>query len=305
MKKNNRVVGVIGVSAHKSNFNADFEGMPRSNNKGFDASHASLKFPIRKYMQRAGLPVYYKKVLNPKDMSYLKPAESYATMFGELKSDTKLEVTKNLLTCADVHNFGATFAEKSNNISLPGAVQITDGINIYEDASVDTNDCLNPFVNSTSDKAGNTTMGNGSVLDEGHFVFGFNVNPDNYNELIGVIDGFNGYEEEMYQAFKKGAMLGVTLYGSVAKAGCDNEFALFVNFKENSLANLSNLHNYIKFYKDEDKNVFDLTVLSQYISKFAEQIDSVEVFYNEITSDIVFPKIEGVEIITDSILGVA
>ena len=38
----------MGISVHKANLNADFEGNQGSNSFGFDASHASLKYPYRR-----------------------------------------------------------------------------------------------------------------------------------------------------------------------------------------------------------------------------------------------------------------
>lgn len=289
-KKNNRVAGVIGVSVHKANLNADFEGNPRSNSFGFDASHASLKYPYREWWNIRGYKVYYLKELGEK-MQYLKPKEKFEKISKEkLKQNQKEKVIKNLLNCVDVHNFGATFAEAKNNISIRGAVQFTDGINIYEDAEIDRISLLNPFVNSKSDDANQTTLGNRAVLNEAHFVFGFTVMPHVYDNYIEKVDDLEGYTEENYQLFKKASLSAVTEYQSVAKAGCENEFALFVNFKEDSLVAVSELHRLISYVKEDDFGVFDMTRLTQYLNKFAEDIDNVELYYNEF-----WCKFEGLE----------
>lgn len=280
-KKNNRVAGIIGVSVHKANLNADFEGNPRSNSFGFDASHASLKYPYREWWKTRGHKVYYLREFG-KNMEYMKPKEKFEKISNEkLKQNQKEKVVKNLLDCVDVHNFGATFAETKNNVSIRGVVQPTDGINIYEDAEIDRTSLLNPFVNSKSDDAGNTTLGSRAVLNEAHFVFGFTVMPHVYDKYIGKIDGFEGYTEENYQLFKKASLSAVTEYQSVAKAGCKNEFALFVNFKEGSLVAVSELHTFISYQKEDNLGIFDATRLTQYLNKFAEDIDNVELYYDE------------------------
>lgn len=45
-------------------------------------------------------------------------------------------------------NFGATFAEKKQNISITGAVQIGQGFNKYKKSNIETQDILSPFRNS-------------------------------------------------------------------------------------------------------------------------------------------------------------
>lgn len=311
MKKENRVVGILGVACHSSNFNADFQGYPRSNNKGFIASHASMKYPMRRYMEELGHQVFYSRRQVPvkgkggvRDLVYVKLKESYECLFDtKLKKNNKAEVAENLLKCADVHNHGVTFAEEGNNMGIAGAVQITDGINIYDEASVCLTETLSPFI--SSEEKQNTSIGDRAVLDEAHFVFGFNVNPRAYDYLEDLIDGFEGYQEEMYQIFKAAALAGVSLQYSASKAGCANEFGLFVNFKNNSLANLANLHMGVNFYKEEEEdkefNIFDLTDVFKQIEHFKEEIESVEIYYNEVTSKLKYPEIEDLKVIEKTI----
>lgn len=307
-KKMNRVAGVVGIGVYKANFNADFEGNPRNSNGVFDASHASLKYPIRQYLNKRGHKIYYLKEVADKNYEYLEAKERYEKIFDtKLSKDNKGTVVKNLLSSVDVHNFGATFAESKKNVGISGAVQITEGINIYEDAEIDRTALLNPFINSKKDnkskkediseeddskkeKPEQTTMGSRAVLNEAHFVFGFTVNPDNYDHHIGIIDGFDGYSEEYYQLFKEASLNAVTEYQSVAKAGCENEFAIFVNLKQGSLACLANLQNYVSFAKEDKIGVFDLSRLVAYINRFANEVENVEIYYNEIAC-----KFEGLD----------
>ena len=55
------------------------------------------------------------------------------------------EVLKNIFTAIDVKNFGATFAEAGNNISITGAVQIGQGFNKYVDTDAEEQQILSPF----------------------------------------------------------------------------------------------------------------------------------------------------------------
>lgn len=168
-------------------------------------------------------------------------------------------------------------------MGINGAVQITDGINIYEDAEIDSSPLMASFANPNSNNASQTSLGRRSVLTEAHFVFGFTVYPDNYDQYIGKIDDFKGYTEEIYQLFKKASLSAVTEYQSVAKDGCANEFALFVNFKEDCLVSVTNLHLYIDYYKENNIGVFDVTRLVKYLNKFTKDIENIELYYNEVS----------------------
>ena len=136
-----RVYGVIGVSSKMANWNADFSGYPRSLSDGtIFGSDKALKYPMRKMWDNEGKKVLYMKSMNfskKNDTITLVPnslKERYEKLFAvdDLKKckDNK-EVLTNLMTAVDVKNFGATFAEAKNNISITGAVQFGQGINKY------------------------------------------------------------------------------------------------------------------------------------------------------------------------------
>lgn len=57
----------------------------------------------------------------------------------------------NLFQAADVKNFGATFAEEKNNISITGAVQFGQGFNKYEGTSPEEQQILSPFRDGSKD----------------------------------------------------------------------------------------------------------------------------------------------------------
>ena len=89
-------------------------------------------------------------------------------------------------------------------------------------------------------------------------MYHFSVNPQNYDEYKNIIDGFTGYTKEAYEKFKEGALIGATALNTNSKVGCENEFALFIECKEDSDLYLSNLDKYVSFEKGEDKNIINL-----------------------------------------------
>ena len=75
--------------------------------------------------------------------------------------------------------------------------------------------------------------------------------------------------------------------------GCENEFALFVECKEDSKLYLANLDQYIKFEKQEEgKNIINLSELEEILEQenVKTQIEKVEIYYNSYTTDLVGVK---------------
>lgn len=289
----NRVQGVIGISSVMANWNADFTGRPKCTSDGdIFGSDKALKYSIRRYMNNNGYKVLFFKSykadgkeekLQPKDLN-----ERYAEIFNSKvdKQTSSKEVLKNLFSAVDVMNFGATFAVADQNISLMGVVQIGQGFNKYEDSTSEVQDILSPFRNSKKGEADASTLGKQIISNEAHYFYSFSVNPRNYDEYKGLIDDFNGYTNEAYEAFKEGALVGATALNTCSKTGCENEFALFVEFKEDTKAYLPNLDKYIEFEKG-DKNIIDLTKLEILQNeKILNSIEKIEVYYNPYTTEL-------------------
>src|SRR3712207_5527108 len=74
------------------------------------------------------------------------------------KKDGK-EVLTNLFNAIDVKNFGASFAEEGNNISITGAVQIGQGFNKYEDSYAEVQQILSPFRDASKDRSEERRVG--------------------------------------------------------------------------------------------------------------------------------------------------
>ena len=252
---------------------------------------------MKKMWENQGEKVLYIKSLKV-DKGALIPKtlkERYEQLFPEKKLDKNtetIEVIKNLFKAIDVKNFGATFAEEGNNISITGAVQIGQGFNFYDESNTEVQDILSPFrdpkgkVNKETkenEDAKNSTLGTKIVSDEAHYFYPFNINPLAYKEFI-ELEITDGYTEEDYLKFKEAALSSATSFATNSKVGCDNEFGLFIETEEDFY--LPILTQYIKFEKGEEKNKITLN-LSTILKGVENHIKNIEIYYNPVTTEIV------------------
>lgn len=296
-----RVYGVLGISAVMANWNADFSGYPKTTTGGdIFGSDKAFKYPMKRMWADAGEKVLYIKSLHlmkekkngevnlvPRTLK-----ERYEQIFEveDLKKDKNVEdILKNLFQAVDVKNFGATFAEEGANISITGAVQIGQGFNKYADADPQEQNILSPFKDpKASEKskdgtdAKNSTLGTKIVCDEAHYFYPFAINSNVYNEFmeLGVTQG---YTDEDYVQFKKASLTAATSFSTNSKAGCENEFGMFIE-TENNLY-LPNLDKYITFEKEEDKNVIHV-VGNDFIKDVKDRVKSIEIYYNPLTTEL-------------------
>ena len=293
-----RVYGVIGIVSKMANWNADFTGYPKTTSDGSTfGSDKALKYPMKKMWENKGDKVLYIKSLKlsegKKGEVTVVPRslkERYEYIFGvkDLKQckDTS-EVLKNLFNAVDVKNFGATFAEEGNNISITGAVQIGQGFNKYDGTNPEEQQILSPFRDGSKDNAGseeakNSTLGTKIVSNEAHYFYPFTINPLAYKEFkeLSVTDG---YTEEDYNKFKEAALVSATSFATNAKAGCENEFAIFV--ETDSDLYLPTLSEYIEFEKGEDKNIIKIQC-SELLNSLKDRIKNVEIYFNPYTTKV-------------------
>lgn len=298
---NNRVYGLIGISSVMANWNADFTGFPKTTSDGeIFGSDKALKYPMKKSWDNAGDKVLYIKSMkfseNKKGEVSLVPKtlqERYDQLFSD--NDTALKdqkdgkkVLTNLLKAKDVKNFGATFAEANNNISITGAVQIGQGFNLYDGTTSDEQTILSPFRDGSDknkkddEEAKNSTLGNKIVTQEAHYCYPFVINPLAYKEFVelGVTEG---YTEEDYESFKDAAISSATAFATNSKVGCENELSVFI--RTDSTLYLPNLDKYVKFIKGEEKNTFELN-FKEVLAGLEDRIESIEVYYNPLTIDL-------------------
>lgn len=295
----NRVYGLIGISSRMANWNADFTGFPKTTSEGeIFGSDKALKYPMKKAWDNAGDKILYIKSMKfsdgKKGESSLVPKslkERYESLFGgDLKEEKDgREVLKNLFKAKDVKNFGATFAEAGNNISITGAVQIGQGYNLYEEAEAEEQTILSPFRDGSEkpnkkddEEAKNSTLGTKIVTPEAHYCYPFVINPLAYKEFI-ELEVTEGYTEEDYEAFKDAAISSATAFATNSKVGCENELSVFI--KTDSTLYLPNLDKYVKFIKGEEKNTFELN-FKEILDGLEERIESIEVYYNPLTINV-------------------
>lgn len=291
---NKRVYGVIGIKSVMANWNADFEGNPKSISDGkVFGSDKALKYPMKKMWQNEGEKVLYIKSFkeDEKDKK-LRPRslkERYEYIFGveDLKKQKESNmVLKNLFTAIDVKNFGATFAEEGNNIGITGAVQIAQGFNKYDDSQTEEQQILSPFRDGTKDNADQSTLGTKIVSNEAHYAYHFAINPDAYADFVemGVTEG---YTEEDYEKFKEAALTSATSFNTNSKVGCENELAVFVETDKNTY--LPDLSQYVYFKKADDESEKDTIELKfdKILNDVKDKIQSVEIYYNPYTTIIV------------------
>lgn len=290
MKKQNRVYALVSIGAKMAMWNADMTMGPKmtANNDIFGSDKA-LKYSIKNLWKMQGKKVIYIKHRNDK-FALMPLKDIYEAEFNEAIPDKKKDanantkVLNNLLKAIDVRQFGATFAagDAYPNLGITGVVQVGQAFNLWEDANVEVIDILSPFVNPKKD-AEMTSIGNKTVVDEAHYLYPITVNPANYDNLIGVVEGFEGYTEEDYEELKKALLMCASALDTNSKAGCENEFALFVNMKNGSEAFLANLNSYVSLYdsNEDGLRIIDITKLQEFLFEFDDEIDSIEVFVND------------------------
>ncbi len=295
-----RVYGLICISSRMANWNADFTGFPKTTSEGdIFGSDKALKYPMKKAWDNAGDKVLYIKSMkfseSKKGEVSLVPKslkERYEDLFeiDDLKKEKDgKEVLKNLFKAKDVKNFGATFAEEGNNISITGAVQIGQGYNIYEEAEAEEQTILSPFRDGSekpnkkdNEEAKNSTLGTKIVTPEAHYCYPFVINPLAYKEFV-ELEVTEGYTEEDYKAFKEAAISSATAFATNSKVGCENELSVFI--KTDNTLYLPNLDKYVKFIKGEEKNTFELN-FKEVLDGLEERIESIEVYYNPLTINV-------------------
>ena len=295
-----RVYGVVGITAIMANWNADFTGYPKTTSDGNTfGSDKALKYPMKKMWDNNGDKVLYIKSMkfseNKKGEIQLVPRalkERYEFIFdvANLKdSKDSKEVLTNLFKAVDVKNFGATFAEEGNNISITGAVQIGQGFNKYEDTAPEEQQILSPFRDGSKDnakpdseEAKNSTLGTKIVSNEAHYFYPFTINPLAYKEFV-TLGVTEGYTEKDYEKFKKTSLVSATSFATNSKVGCENEFALFIETEEDLY--LPNLAEYISFDKGEDKNIIEIKC-TDLINSVSGKIKAVEIYYNPYTTEL-------------------
>jgi len=281
----NRVYGCVVVKAVNANYNADFSGLPRrlKSDGSFYATDKSFKWLVRNYIKKnySDEKVLFTKHFHDKiETNDLKT--SYETLFeaklkdnSNVKKSDKDSVFKNLTECIDVRLFGATFTPdgaKGNNISIHGNVQINHATDLYKEGRVYTDEILAPF----------TAIGSMSKATEAHYIHNFSVNPENLLSWKKIVKDIKTLSSSDIAILKNAFNNSATFYDSHSKAGVENELSIYVRLTEDSILTLPSFSQFITFEKDkEGNNSFDITNLIDYLVKYNDEIEKIELYYIE------------------------
>ncbi|QUH21808.1 type I CRISPR-associated protein Cas7 [Alkaliphilus sp. B6464] len=284
-KLNKKNYAVIGIKSVSSNWNADFEGRPQTLPDGtIVASDKALKYSIRRYLEEIGKKVLilksFKTVKGELMPRSLEERYNFITNTEIAKETTTLDILENIFSCDDIIQFGVAFPITNHNISITGAVQITEGFNKNKDAEIVDFSILSPFQNSKKEDAKNSTMGSRTVTDYASYAYTISINPNNYNNYIGVLEKFEGYKQEDYEVLKDACLKCATNLNSASKRGCENEYAIFVECKDGTNAIMANLHEYIDYEMIDEKAELNLNRLFDYLKDYEDMIDVVEIYIN-------------------------
>ena len=283
--------GLLILKAKNGNFNAGFDGNPRTLPDGtIFATDKALKYCIREYLylfENQNIFVrrnrYFKNdKKRTKVFSYQTLEENFKTKLETLKKqgffqdikfedlikkdksktethneDKILEILKNFI---DIRLFGVVFSVGSN-ISLTGPVQISYGINKLENSSIYPVQILSPYKNSNekSESSNQTTIGEETKVDEVYYVFNISVNSANAKNT--------GLTYEDLEKLKEALLKSVDPITSCTKFGCESIALIWLNNERNLV--LNNLDDFIKLTKRRDEiPKLDLEKLKDYLKQF-------------------------------------
>lgn len=291
--------GIIIVKSKNSNFNSDFTGTPRrlpDENGTVYATDKSLKYCIRKYLhdtkEQEEIFVWRRKKNDDQPMDII---ENFNSLFSKNPNDIeKVEILNNLLSCIDVRLFGVTFTPKtqdsgaSKNTSITGPIQISYGLNKFEENTSYTNQILSPYRDTKDKDAQQTTIGEESKGLEFHYIFDYTINYKHLEEDIKHLQEANNENKSKdkskalflsqndIELFKEASRLGVNYVNSTTMIGSEIELFLYLEYSK-SLC-LQNLKDFIKVSSEQEKTSIDLTLLKQYL------VGSEGIFYNSVDS---------------------
>ena len=271
--------GLLVVKARNGNFNAGFDGNPRTLPDGtIFATDKALKYCIREYLATfKDEPVFVrrnriikelgkdkeKKLGKDKEkrLSYETLEENFKTKLGkDVPKNSDDEILKDLKSFIDVRLFGIVFSVNSN-ISLTGAVQISYGINKFENSNSYPVQILSPYKNSNkkSEDSSQTTIGNETRADEVYYVYNISVNHANAQNT--------GMVNEDLIKLKESLLNSVDPITSCTKYGCESICLVWLDNKENLV--LNNLDEFVTISKNEEgKVVLNLGLLKENLGQY-------------------------------------
>ncbi|ABR30223.1 hypothetical protein SU69_01845 [Thermosipho melanesiensis] len=284
-----RCYGIVVLKSENSNWNADFTKYPRrlpDENATIFATDKSAKYAIRKFFLDSGEKVfvwrtfkedgkprsldetdkYWQEVLKDEIKWIIQKKKNKNGKEEEIKNIDRYDFFNKFI---DVKLFGITFAVGESQMSITGPFQISYGINRYNVNIPFVVDIASPFRNKEGDKQ--TTLGDEIKNLKSYYVYDFVLNPKNLPDGMELTDDDIS---KLKEALKKFA----TNLNTTSKIGTENALLLFITLKENSKLVLPTMKNLVDVNKDE---IIDLTKISNLLENYGNEIENVEVYYND------------------------
>ncbi len=264
--------GLLVVKARNGNFNAGFDGNPRTLPDGtIFATDKALKYCIREYLATfKSEPVFVRRNRSIKKIGEREKSLAYETLednfynklkflkekglFKEIDEKKILDkkdgddesLLKILKSFIDIRMFGVVFSVNAN-ISLTGSVQISYGINKLGNSSNYSSQILSPYKNSNdkSEEALQTTIGEETRADEIYYVYNISVNHANAEKTEMT-------KEDLIK-LKEALLNSVDPITSCTKYGCESVALIWLNNEENLI--LNNLDEFVEIEKNKQGEV--------------------------------------------------
>lgn len=301
VNKESRSYILQSVVSKNGSWNSDFNGSPKRYEDQYFASDRALKYSVRNLMEQMG-----KEVLIKKWIKGIKPGKKFSDSSEievmtskDLKEHIKEKFGNDLASIfwnfEDVRHFGMVY----DNLGIHGVVQISQGLDLYGQGLIYTDDLTGRMVfESKSDKNKETRgMATREFLSEAHFLYDITVNPANVRYLRDI-DGYEdfAYSEEDYALLLECLEHGPRNVKSTQKTNCYTGFLMQVDMKDENKTLLGDLQGKITISpKDENgKITYDFTDLFSYLAN--KQASANESIYEQIVI-----KYEGNDIILEGV----
>jgi CRISPR-associated protein Csh2 len=263
--------GLLIVRAKNANFNAGFDGNPRTLPSGqIFATDKALKYCVREYQNLIGENVFVRRNRHIKKGKGDLNTFSYETLeqnflnklkilqnqnkFEEvnnekiLKEDSAEKVIEILKSFIDVRNFGVVFAQGKANISLTGPVQISYGLNKLNISNSFTSQILSPYKNK--EESNQTTIGEETRADEVYYVYNISVNQKNAIETGMTNNDLKSLKETLFKS--------VDTITSCTKYGCENVALFWIENDKNLVFN--NLDDFVDIEINKENKKIEIKV---------------------------------------------
>lgn len=209
--------------------------------------------------------------------------------FEKKISEVKKEITATIFSeCIDTKLFGVTYTGEGP-LSLTGPVQISYGINKYNENTTYINDILSPYPTSDEGTA-QASIGKEKKTLCSYYVYDFSINPKNiishYNDSV-HIKKLMSLNTDDINSLKDALKFSATALDTTSKKDSENALLLFITLKEDSKAFLPAMKNLVEVKKGNNgKMIFDITKIEKLLNEKNNEIDSIELYYNKIFYDI-------------------